>query len=685
MLTVSNFSTQPFHGWVRAAVPDSTEGEAASVPADNGSNYLVVFGEKVGQSRSAWIKISDDKELPPNAALMLDMDKATPMGAPEPAPMVREVAYNPVKAFAPTINGVPMVAVFHPSSGEWLRQDGVALKGHFRARVTETVWADLWVTWVPSESWFRWELLLNSASPQYGHVITEEFSSGFDLRIGNALLGCYGGKFGALMENESIAQGQARAFAGVGGFEHLMTDDERRMTLSMLTGSPVAVDDRFYATLAGLGVPKAQDGFNAQSWAATKLGAAFDAMHSWNQAPVGVSPNSGRTGAQEEQVFAAHGAECFAGGVAGGACAFIRYLTALTYSRRPCHWREEDGRMLDYEKRDLVFWGGRPHWHHSVSPNQLGLERAPTIQETHGWMGPDREHWFYGSLFTAAILTGSDVCQWLLEAQARIVHYQETVDPSLSTSGPDAARSVGWFGIMVKGLGTCLRDDWTLHMLNERAKDRLEQVYIPSLDRQGKWAIWDIRADNRLLQSWRHNFTNITVVDGEGNESTVPGPVYQLPHGATVYTTNYEFEKAWMPYQQAVGAFGLYLLGQLYSNGDAIRIAQHAADTVVQLGYQADSMGQGGLQTWATLPLKPGTEEPIEPEDYRDALQPGTSPLSWFRHAWMPLALWVRTQTLQGGGDPEAQKWWDLTWEEHRSGNGVMAWMPPLERTEAPA
>jgi len=677
MITISNYSQHTFNGWVRCSVPAKNEEEMAfSMPGDDGNNHLVVLGARSGATRSAWIRVTPEKEMAANSSLLLDTESATPVFMPKPEPWISEVQKEPLKHFAPTVNGVPLAVV----GDRWLRVDGVALKGHFRGRITKTVWADLWITWVPSEPWFRFELMLNSAAPEFGHVLTEQFPGGFLLQVGGSLLGFYGGKFGRIMEGESIAQGQARTFAGIGGFRELMTEDQQKQALSMLTGSPVAVDDRLFTSLAGLGCPLPQDGFNAHRFVSEHLGDALNSMHRWGAVyGLGVSPNSGRTGAQEEQCFAAHGAEAFAGGTVGGAAAFCRYLTALTYSRRPCHWREPDGSMLSWDQEDLVFWGGWPHWHSGVSPNQLGLDRRPNSMETHGWIGPDREHWFYGSLWMAASLFGSDACQWMLEAQARIVHYQETVEPQLSTSGPDAARSVGWFGMLVAALDYCLESDDTRARVRERAEDRLKDVYIRTLKREGQWAIWDSRADPRILQGFRHNFTDILVVDPEGNETTVPGPVYALPSGAVTYQTNYEYERAWMPYQQAVGAFGLYLLSRMFGSEEGVAIAQHAADTVVQLGYQQDSQGQGGLQTWATLPLKPGTEDPIDPEDYREAMQPGTATHSWFRHTWMPLALWVR---MKKTGDPDllADQWWQLTWKEHVSGSGVMAWMPPLDR-----
>lgn len=681
MLTLSNFSHTSFAGWARVSVPAKEhQNDAAMVACKDGTRRLAVFGRTRGQGRSAWLRIRSDKPLESQSALLLDFTDALPVNKPAPSPMLPEVARNPAAAFAPSINGVPLLAQFDENK-KWLHADGPALHSHFRGRITELVWSDLWLTWVPEEKWFRWELLLNAASPMFGHKVTELQEHGFELRVGDATVATYGGLFGKLMEGQSIAQGQGRAFAGVGAWLDQCDSDERAQLHGMLTGAPVGVDDRFRDMLAGMGVPEPQDGFNVQQWVRQHSGHAYSAMAAWPGVQgLGIARNAGVTGAQEEQVFCAHGTECFTGGVFGGAALLIRYLTALTYSRRPCHWREDDGTMLNWEHENLAMWGGGPHYSAAVSPDQLGLVRHPTEHELHGWMGPDREHWFYGSLYTAAVLWGSDLCQWLLEAQARIVHYRETVDTSLSTSGVDAARSVGWFGIIANALDLCLEDDETRARVKARAKDRLEMVYLPSLHRpEQQWTIWDPRTDARLLKSWLHHFTEVVVLNSEGEEVELPGQQLHLPSDAISWKVHYQFEHAWMPYQQAVGAFGLFLLGQMFANEDALACAQHAADTVTRLAYQADPEGTNGMQTWATLPLKPGTMEPIEVESYRSSMQPGTTNVTWFRHAWLPLALWVR---LQKPGEPDAlaRQWWELTFGEHSSGNKVMQWMPPEDR-----
>tara|TARA_R110000796_G_scaffold229663_6_gene347104 strand:+ start:6336 stop:8192 length:1857 start_codon:yes stop_codon:yes gene_type:complete len=579
-------------------------------------------------------------------------------------------ANNPQKHFAPRINGLPM------SLNGGLELDGPAIKAKFRARVSTLVWADLWITYVPSEPWFRWEMVLNAASPQYGHIITEMIESGFEVEIGDAVVMKYGGEFGKMMAGQSIAQGQARTFAGIGGWLTEMDAEADDQFVGMLTGSPVAVDDRWKDIIGGMGVPLPQDQFSAADFVVRNTTKAYGAMGNWGPvAGLGVTPASGVTGSQEEQCFGSNGTECFAGGKVGPQAAFIRYLTAMTYSRRPCNWRENNGDLLRFDDHpNLIIWSGPPHWHPNVGSDKLGLTRNPTPQECNGWFGPDREHWFYGSLWTAALLFQSDALQWQLEQGARQVWFQETVQPGLSTSGVDAARSVGWFGILATAICAASGSHDVRSRVKQRAQQRLNMVYLPNLDKpELQHVIWDKRKDARLSATFYHEFTEVVLTGGE----IIPGPVTQLPPMAESWETTYRYPWCWMPYQQAIGAYGLYLLGHLVGSERAITAALHAAKTVVDHAYVEDIQGQHSLQTWSILPLVDGSE-PLASALLRENLHPGTVPVSWFRHAWLPLALWVRLQSNEP--DALAEQWWSVTQSEAAQGDRTQAWFPPRDR-----
>jgi hypothetical protein len=682
MLTISNFSQAPFTGWVPCSSPRNfadTKVEQADVQIGE-ATVRVHRGMTQGDARSVWVKVAG---LQPMSAIDVDLEAQEEV--PDPPLMLPDyVCEDPARRFAPSVNGVPLATVI-PQGGDWLTEDGPALRAHFRQRVSVLVWADVYLTWCPDEPWFRWEMTLNAANQARGEVITEFSTEGFTLKIGDAVVATFGGHMGPMMKGQSIAQGQMRTFAGIGAWLDQATHEQQQSLVGMLSGAPQGVDDRWFAQVGGMGCPQGQTQFNEATFAQRHIGNALSSMHTWQGVPqIGVAPNSGVTGAQEEQVFSANGTEVFSGDLFGPANLFIRYMVALTYSRRPCHWREDDGRLLDFDAHpDLVFWNSAPHWHAGISPDRLGLQRLPQAIETHGWSGADRQHIFFGSLYLAASLTMSQALQAQLEAQARVMWFGETVpsrNPSASTNGAGASRSVGWFGILVDGLASTMRKGEAIDRVMLRARERVDEVYLPQLHRPAEqWRVWDQRRDDRISAEFPHHFENITLEDG-----SVVATSPTLPQGALTYTTIYHWLKGWMPYQQAVGAYGLLMLGQRLGHAECIEAAQHAARTVTELAYTTEPVGSparpaGGVQEWPILPLnEDGT--PIDLAEYHAAV---TLPfVGWFRHAWMPLALATR---LRKEGDPDAwaMQAWQVLWSEHEAGQGVMRWMPPADRVRA--
>jgi hypothetical protein len=79
-----------------------------------------------------------------------------------------------------------------------------------------------------------------------------------------------------------------------------------------------------------------------------------------------------------------------------------RYYAALGQLRRPCHHLEDQA--------------GR---------DQLGKPRQPTLSETHGWLGPDREHWLQNTVAIALRITGGPALEWEMAAQARLFWWHE--------------------------------------------------------------------------------------------------------------------------------------------------------------------------------------------------------------------------------------------------------------------
>lgn len=676
MLLAGNYSHTRFRGMIPATVLRTDNLNAALVYApaarpDTGEALPpvpVFLGPPQGLGRSCWI---GEVDLEPGQMIGLDMANAVPAKFAKLPEVPLSALTDPAGMFQPAVNGLPLALIPH-SADEPFERDGCALRGHWRARVSFLVWCDFFLAWVPGEPWARFEVLFNAANPVQP-LTSEVLRHGFTLTVGNGVVGFLGQRFGVLLEGETIAHGQARAFSGIVYWPDLGSADHEVMAAGLLTGSPVAVDQRFRDLAAGMGVPERSTGFDPRRFVASTFPEAMQIPYRWNpHSKLGVAARSANTGAQEDQCFSARGTECFGTDIANLIASQSRYLVAMDMAKRPCMFREADGTLLDFDAHPrLVFWDGRPHWHTGVSPDQLGMPALPSNFETHGWYGPDRQHWFYGSLWLAATLRRSPVLQMLLETQARIVLFQETTEPRLSTSGSDAARAVGWFGILATALWTTLANRDTANRVRRRAMDRVRLVY-ERLRREGQPAMWHILRDDRLSKDLAKHYEDIQLLDG-----TVIPRADELPPGGVVsFRTVYHYPNCWMPWQQAVGSFGLHLLGKVFHMPEAIEIAEQGARAVVEFAY---TEGQdGSLKEWEVLGVPEGGGALPASEMVQGK---GAHSSGMFRHAWMPLASWTLLQTVPD--HPRAQRIQGVLRQEALGGNGVLSWLPPLDRPVA--
>lgn len=293
------------------------------------------------------------------------------------------------------------------------------------------------------------------------------------------------------------------------------------------------------------GNPHYPQGFSGRAWAVSKIEHALRAMTTWEPAACGPAPMSLTTGDQEEQVWTR--GEALLPNAAPAV--LVTYLSALKLAARPCHHLEVDGRQLDIGAHpDLVMLTGRPHYSRVVSPDQLG-KADQNVGEwmTNGWIGPDRQHWFYKVVVAAYRYTGSDACQWMLENQARLYFFSETVRPNWSTSDYDSSRSVGWAGLLVSDLWSTLEDRTLAGIVAQRWRDRVLLVYIPKLG-SAPGAIWQVFLDD---------------------------PRVMAP------------EPGWATWQQSLGAYGLDLGCRVIPGCDprGRQIARDAAFAVLDHGW----------------------------------------------------------------------------------------------------
>lgn len=404
-------------------------------------------------------------------------------------------------------------------------EDGAGLLLHFSKRVSAEIHVDLWAKIYPEQTSIVVGNAVVCASNPAVDFAVASFPRDIDLRCGDGIVAQPHGIDNVLLKaGETLADGQARSIHFTMAWPSAMqqmSDILSAAALSMLQISAIGIQDLW---LGGNPLP---DPVDPRGWLHSVYPGVIRDSRGWT-ATIGVTPRSLNTGAQEDQLFC--GSEY---SLAGAETA--RYLTALGQSRRPCHHLDPDGRPVDLEVHPrLVFWNGRPHYDRSVSPDQLGKSSRPSESQAHGWWGPDEEHLLYGSVVTAYRLSGSPALQWQLRHAAR--HFIRMV-----RGRTGSARAVGYRGLLAVLLDQHLESRALADEVAQAWNEHLYGDLIPKLS--GTDGIWDPRRDDRL--------------------------------GPGLF---------WMPWQQALGAWGLDLACRHFGTPRGIPIAQEAAQRVVDDG-----------------------------------------------------------------------------------------------------
>jgi hypothetical protein len=215
-----------------------------------------------------------------------------------------------------------------------------------------------------------------------------------------------------------------------------------------------------------------------------------------------------------------------------------RYFAALGQSRRPCHFFESDGSPLSPDRENLCIWYGRPfhNW-----GDKLGRVRSLGEREAQGWSGPDEEHLFLNSLFVAYRQTGCQAIQAQIRNQAVQWLYFVVIDPKHPLARPGAARAVGWKGWAAWIFWHSLEDRQLAQRIADRWVEYVEQVLAPKLPSAKPW----------------HTFAQ---------PKWGPG-------------------RWWFPYQQAIGAWGVYMASSQFGSGTGRRLAFDGAMMAIKDGY----------------------------------------------------------------------------------------------------
>ena len=475
MIRLRNHSAFPFSGWKRT-----------TIETQDASNARVRVGRQTGLETWAadvWC------DLPPGGSEVVDPRAPAGMEPPSTPPPADLLGW---------FGGYPHVAgqQMHLLS---LRPDGAGHMAHFRARIGRMFCVDLVVLWYPERpAVVDGELLVtcsNPAVPDMGETLPA-----LNLTWGTSSVVSPSGDLPAGMP---FADGQARALPLTFVWkDHITTEAEAHYAAVVAQRTMVAVG----VSSLPLGIPGMPAGFqpNAWLWRHLHIGKI---LTTWGHPELGPAANTAQAGAQEDQCFV--GGECFTPDGLGSE--LLTYFAALATSGHPCHHLELDGSVVDRDRHpNLRMFHSRPD--SRVSPDMLGKPRmipdaGEATSETHGWNGPDAQHWMIGRLAAAAHLTGSPVCQRLLEHQARTYLIQLTTNQALSTSAIWSAREIGWEGLAVVQLWRVLEDRQLAQRVVDHFRERVARIIVPKLSgKGGRWV--SVRADSvgpgECWQAWQH-------------------------------------------------------------------------------------------------------------------------------------------------------------------------------------
>lgn len=617
---VANNHHAPFRGWVRAIVDEQPPHDVCRLPD---GTLCIVAGQR---SPDRW---AVDLRLSLAARERRVVDLAGAVAAERP---VMALPGDLLEHFAgwPDVGGVP----FEPRA---IDLDGAAIAVHWFARPRPMLAVHLWTRWYPDQPGLvTGEVAVvasNAGIPDTNATVEQplrlSWGDGAVYVCGGA--GIIDGLLAPIVPaGTSFADGQARGMPiAIAWPRHLHQSGEEafRQFESAIGLRVSAIGVR---ELWPHGNPQLPAGFDAVAWTKAHFGPALARLHTWDAAPLGPAPNSSVTGAQEDQTFV-RGEMMLPGGEGAEQ---VAYLVALHTMARPCHHLEASGRQCDpVDHPQCVFWTGRPHYHRGVSPDRLGKPIRPdgsawfpTIDECHGWNGPDREHWLINTTAAAARVIDSPALQFELQQQARIFLFQETTQPGWSTSSPDAARSVGWAGIVAVHLWRGLDDRDLAERVRQRWIDRARLVYLPELGAK-PYDVWDVRRDDRI---------------GSGER--------------------------WMAWQQSIGSYGLYLAAREFDVPEAKAMAVRAAKRCVASNWAKDGSRWLGV-------VNPPFPPPEVPE-----LPPEGTP-QWYVTTWDLPALWVTLR--EDPAHAKARACWNQAMADLGAGLS-RSWVPPGAVPPAP-
>lgn len=600
MIRISNHGPLPLSAWKRVTVNEQPPFNAGRF--SDGTMFRV--GRRVGLS--TWVVDVKCQGLASGPeGKTWSFEGSTEIKEPLDGP-----PSNPEEFFGkPMINGIPM-------QFERASVDGSAWMLQIHGRVGELFHVRVWGLWRPDEpSIMQCECVITASNGSSVVLMEAASAEGLVLQWGTGIVHIPGRGFTTSLVSpfEIFADGVARGFPlQVIWPEHIGTGFD--YLFGHLSG---LVSGHGATKLFPQGNPIYAGGFDEKSWVGARFMESIRRLHTFEPPVCGPNIRSADAGEQEDQIFVR--GECLLPNGQGGE--IVAYHSALKLLNRPCHHLERNGLFADEKNHpNCMFWGGRPHF---ATPDHLGKLQALNVEaDTHGWSGPDDEHWLYNTLFAAARLTGSYALQWEMEQQAHLFLFQETLPSQPGKAGwfttnARSARSVGWACLLAVYLVENLENRILAYRVSERIVARIREVYVPTL---GPRPVWDPRLDAPSLGAgWR-----------------------------------------WMPWQQAVGAYGLHIACTYFGLLEGVSIALDAAKKVMSdaivtqwgrfVTLEVQTV-QGDLSTgqdvfwWFGFPLAIATILYYEPDNLRaraiwDQMTKETS--AGKRTSWMDPTIWGR-------------------------------------------
>lgn len=526
-IRLANFSPSPFRGWKRLKT-DFPLPHAAQVLG----GLLVVRGEPSGlDTHYADVRCL----LGPGEETTLHATQATPVGFQRGS-----FPQDPLGFFGGqlTIDG---------NNAKWvsLRANGAGYDCVLRQRESGEVKhrsVEIMFTWYPTTPWLaEGEIIVTNSNPATTALVMVGDDIG--VRFGDAVVLPLGGRaWKPASAGTQWADGQARAMPVLFVWLQHMTPE---------AWSDIAALAQFGISAVGIqklladGNPLFPQGFDPRRWTKDRLPEAMRRLHTWEPPMCGPAPQSSQSGEQDDQPCA-RGEAMLPDGL--GAEKVI-YLSALKMANRPCHHLEADGSQLDparHTAKPLIFFNGRPHTGLWNIVDRLGKDSGLAhSQVPGGWFGPDEEHAMHGTLAAACRMVPSHACQWLLRQQAIQYPLMWTTTPGWSTSQCYAARAVGWEALLVVHIWRELEDRALAQKVRDHYMVRLSNILLPTLG-SAENDIWDVRVDDPRLG---------------------PG-------------------RRWIPWQSALGAYGLDLAGEVFGRADARIVALRAAQRVLNAAWK---------------------------------------------------------------------------------------------------